>query len=297
MGNIVTKEEFIERSILIHSNKYDYSEVIYVNTKEKVKIFCPEHGFFYQTPNSHLQGKKCAKCAFEQRGIKNRNIIKEKYLKDKKIESLLEKQHGNKYRLVSLETFENYKSKIELNCKQHDNFFDYHEVYYIRPHDKVKIICPYHGAFLQIANGHISGNGCPVCKTSKLERETEKWLKHNKIKYEKQKKFSKCRNIFELPFDFFLPEYNICIECDGKQHNSIENYYEFMNGRGSRKSKETLKEEFFNLQNRDLIKNKFCSDNNIYLLRVPYTKLKNINRFLTTNISSKTYQKSVLLTH
>jgi hypothetical protein len=285
MGSNITTENFIERSKVIHNNKYDYSEVVYVNTVEKVKIFCPEHGFFYQSPNSHLQGKKCAKCAFEQRGIKNRNIIKEKYLKDKKVESLLEKQHGNKYKLISLETFENYKSKIELNCKQHgnffiairqivrgygcpecykeevrlkrqenfikrankihDNFFDYHEVFYIRPHDKVKIICPLHGAFLQVANCHISGSGCPVCKTSKLERETEKWLKHNNIKYKKQKKFSKCRNIFELPFDFFLPEYSICIECDGKQHSSIESYYEFMDGRGSRKSKETLKEEFF----------------------------------------------------
>lgn len=57
-----TKETFIKRAIKTHKDKYNYTYVKYVNSSTKVKIICPKHGDFQQTPNSHLSGKGCPIC-------------------------------------------------------------------------------------------------------------------------------------------------------------------------------------------------------------------------------------------
>ena len=56
-------ENFIETARKIHGDKYDYSKVEYINNSTKVCIICPEHGEFWQTPNKHLSGCGCPKCA------------------------------------------------------------------------------------------------------------------------------------------------------------------------------------------------------------------------------------------
>ena len=58
-----TKEQFVEKAMAIHGDKYDYSKVVYLSSKKKVCIVCPEHGEFWQTPHDHLAGKGCAKCS------------------------------------------------------------------------------------------------------------------------------------------------------------------------------------------------------------------------------------------
>lgn len=62
MSKKLTQDEFIERSIKFHGNKYDYSLVNYINTDTKIKIICPTHGIFYQRPSSHLNGHNCNFC-------------------------------------------------------------------------------------------------------------------------------------------------------------------------------------------------------------------------------------------
>lgn len=57
-----TKEEFIEKARAVHGDKYDYSKVVYVHSDKKVKIICPIHGEFKQTPKSHLYGRGCPEC-------------------------------------------------------------------------------------------------------------------------------------------------------------------------------------------------------------------------------------------
>lgn len=57
-----TKEIFIKDAIKVHENKYDYSKVEYINRDTNVCIICPEHGEFWQTPNSHLSGNGCPEC-------------------------------------------------------------------------------------------------------------------------------------------------------------------------------------------------------------------------------------------
>ena len=58
----LTKEMFITKAKKLHGDKYDYSNVNYINYDNYVKIICPNHGKFLQTPDSHLQGKGCPKC-------------------------------------------------------------------------------------------------------------------------------------------------------------------------------------------------------------------------------------------
>jgi hypothetical protein len=61
-GKILTTREFIKRANKIHSNKYNYSLTVYKNTDSKVKIICPKHGVFLQTPYKHMSGQCCPHC-------------------------------------------------------------------------------------------------------------------------------------------------------------------------------------------------------------------------------------------
>jgi len=58
----LTTEEFIDKAIKIHSSTYDYSKVVYQNTKTAVNIICQKHGEFLQNPVIHLGGSGCPKC-------------------------------------------------------------------------------------------------------------------------------------------------------------------------------------------------------------------------------------------
>lgn len=71
-----TTQEFIENSVKIHGNKYNYSKCNYIGNKNKVCIICPTHGEFLQTPNDHIGGHKCSKCSLSEQ--RNYNL-KEAY--------------------------------------------------------------------------------------------------------------------------------------------------------------------------------------------------------------------------
>ena len=122
-----SKEEFIEKAKEIHGDKYDYSKVVYVNSKTNVCIICYEHGEFWQLPFVHTKGHGCQKCSGCYVPTKEEWIASAR------------KVHGNKY--------------------------DYSKTEYINDKTKVCIICPEHRAFWQIPNSHLSGCGCPNCGT------------------------------------------------------------------------------------------------------------------------------------
>ena len=58
----LTQEQFLQKAIAVHGDKYDYSETIYVKSKEKALFKCREHGIFSQKPNDHLKGRGCPGC-------------------------------------------------------------------------------------------------------------------------------------------------------------------------------------------------------------------------------------------
>ena len=61
----MTTQEWIERAMAVHGNKYDYSKVVYVNQRTNVKIICPVHGLFEQKADSHLRGHGCRLCGLQ----------------------------------------------------------------------------------------------------------------------------------------------------------------------------------------------------------------------------------------
>lgn len=216
----LTKDAFITRAREVHSDKYGYSKVEYVNNSTKVCIICPEHGEFWQRPDSHMNGKGCGECG---------------------------KLILGKSRISTTEEF------ITKAIEVHGDKYDYSKVEYTGCYDKVNIICPIHGEFYQRADYHLSGNGCPKCSESKLERNVRLMLEKNEIKYEPQKTFEWLVYNSNQYLDFFLPDYNIAIECQGEQHFKPIEYF------GG-------EDAFRKRQNLDENKKKLCNENGIKLI-------------------------------
>lgn len=66
----LTQEDFIKRAVIRHSDRYDYSRVVYERSEIPVEIVCKSHGSFYQKPSIHMSGSKCPKCSSEDRASK-----------------------------------------------------------------------------------------------------------------------------------------------------------------------------------------------------------------------------------
>ena len=124
-----TVEKFIEKARSVHGSKYDYSDVVYVNAKTKVRIICRIHGPIDQTPDKHLNGRcGCPSCA------------------------------GN----VASDTV----GFIGKATKVHGFTYDYTKVAYVNNKVPVEIVCREHGSFFQAPCNHLAGKGCPVTFTS-----------------------------------------------------------------------------------------------------------------------------------
>lgn len=118
---------------------------------------------------------------------------------------------------------------------------------------------------------------CPHCSktTSFYEKKVKSFLTENNIKFVLQKRFKECKNIKTLPFDFYIPQYNCCIEVDGEQHFDKERIF----------SRATDKDKEFDLRLKlDNIKTEYCKNNNIKLLRIPYWEFD----------KEETYKKSII---
>jgi very-short-patch-repair endonuclease len=222
---LCTREDsFIKKSKIRHNSKYDYSVVNYKDKYTKVKIICPVHGEFEQAVIYHMRGSGCKSCSDDDKKLDTNTFIE----KSKKI-------HGNKY--------------------------DYSLVKYSGTFNKVKIICETHGEFNLTPNDHINGTkrGCSFCNESTGEKQIAKILKENNIIFNRQQKFDECVNILKLSYDFYLPNYNLCIEYDGIQHFLPIEYFG-----GDKKLKKT--------KINDDIKTNFCIKNDIKLIRIKYTE-------------------------
>jgi len=85
----LSNDDFINKSNLIHNNKYDYHLINYINAHTKIKIICPIHGIFEQTPNKHTSGRGCPFCHESKGENKIKNFLdnnKIKYINQKKFE-------------------------------------------------------------------------------------------------------------------------------------------------------------------------------------------------------------------
>lgn len=294
MNTKLTNKIFIEKSILIHENKYDYLSVDYKNNKTKVKIICPTHGVFEQRPDAHLNGIGCKKCTSDKR---KKNIIE--FINASNI------IHNNKYDYSKV-NYINARTKVKIICPNHgvfeqdpnthtclkhgcprckgqnkttedfinesniihNNKYCYDLTLYVKTTKNVKIICADHGVFEQTPHSHLKGCGCPVCNISKGEDLIKKFLDNNNLKYIWHHSFDDCKNKNVLWFDFYLPENNLCIEFDGIQHYKPIEFFHGIEG---------LKY----IQKNDKIKNKYCVKNGINLIRFKYNEVINFDEIIT----------------
>lgn len=130
----------------------------------------------------------------------------------------------------------------------------------------------------------LAGTGCPKCNESKGENAISSWLDGKIIAYTPQYKFDDCKNILPLPFDFAIfdnkSNLKLLIEYDGEMHfKSID----FFGG----------DEKFKERQSNDRIKDQYCEQNNIPLLRIPYWKFDNIEKILDKELKKYNLIKSV----
>lgn len=140
---------------------------------------------------------------------------------------------------------------------------------------KVKCGCCGNMFVTSLASIKNSNGRCYSCghKISEGEEKIKEFLDANNIEYIREKRFSDCKYKKTLPFDFYLPKNTYCIEFDGIQH------YKITHGND---------EEHLKLvQKRDSIKTKYCKDNNIKLIRIPYWDFKNIDTILTKELIEK----------
>lgn len=179
----LTTEEFIERSKEKHGNKYDYSKVEYKNAKTKICIICPEHGEFWQSASEHMYGQGCPICGKEKCAL-SRKKSTEKFIEDAR------KVHGDRY---------TYEHCVYKGC-----------------YKPVKITCPIHGDFKQIASYHLCGNGCQKCGAtcSKAEEEIHEFLK-SILPSKTEIKTHERKLLPGREIDIYIPEKKFAIEFDG----------------------------------------------------------------------------------
>ena len=220
----LTTEEFIERAKKIHGDKYDYSKAKYINNITPICIICSVHGEFWQTPIHHLRGCDCPKCSKINGSLKQRLNTNDFIEKAKKV-------HGDKY--------------------------DYSKVKYTTTNKKVCIVCSEHGKFWQEASSHLRGCGCPVCKESKLEKLTRETLLNSDIEFIEHCNKKILKWLEKQHLDFYLPKYNIGIECQGIQHYKRDTLF----GKNGK---------FDDIKKRDKKKKILCKENGVKLIYIQY---------------------------
>lgn len=212
----LTTDSFIEKSKLIHGDRYNYRLVKYgKNNVEKVEIICSVHGLFKQGSMAHLKGQGCPKCC------DNTKRTIEEFINESRL------VHGDKY--------------------------IYDKTVYTNKRNLVTITCPTHGDFQQKAESHIDGYGCKVCRESKLEKKVRIFLTDKKIEYEYQKKFPDLRDKFPLSIDFYLPNEKIAIECNGIQHYESIDYFGGTRRFKAQQRKDQIKVDYCKKENITLI--------------------------------------------
>lgn len=120
-----------------------------------------------------------------------------------------------------------------------------------------------------LKSGHTSSCGC---LNSYIESVCKLYFDEIKTKYISQHTYDDCKYKQQLKFDFYLPDYNCCIEFDGLHHFEPATF-------GGR-SIEQAEKDFEEIQIKDEIKNNYCQNNNIKLIRIPYWKFKDYKNIL-----------------
>ena len=311
---MISEEEWILRFKKIHGDKYIYYEFnIHNSSKQKIRITCPKHGDFYQTPKEHYKGKGCYKCGKESMA-KTQSLTTEECINRFKL------KHGDKYDYSKVSYVKENK-KVLIGCKNHENIFwfyqtpiihwkgsgcpectalnggrrktkeefinkskelnndkyDYSLVNYINNKIPIKLICKKHNyTFEQTPCNHLNlKQGCPLCRESLGEKEIKNFLENNNISFEIQKTY---KELYDKNIKAKL-RYDFYLP----KYNLLIEYNGIQHYKFQKYFQKNIN-NFYKQKHHDWLKRKYAMDNNINLLIISYKEIKNINKILEENL-------------
>lgn len=239
--------DFIKLARKVHGDKYDYSQTeIPKRNADKITIICPEHGQFRQFAWLHLSGSGCPECV----GYPNRKT---------------REQRENEFIQKARDLF--------------GDKFDYSKVHYVNNDTNVTLTCKeHHIEFETSPDTHLRGSGaCPMCTRSIGEAKIYGYLSRHKIKFFTQHKIEHnnplCKRQY-LVVDFYIPEYNVVIEYNGKQHYQ---HVEFFHSDGF-----TLEDQ--KIRDNTLVD--ILTSKGIRLLTIKYNKIDEIDDILNRELGT-----------
>lgn len=230
-------EKFVEEVQILHPDITVIGK--YVNSNTKIEFMCSKGHVWKSAPANILSGCSCPFCKGEKISA-HKFKTHEQFLKDV-IDAGID--------VTVLGIYESARKHVLCRCNKCNHEW---------------MITP---------NNLLRGFGCPKCIKSKGEQAVEKYLNEHNIIFETQKRFKDCVDKKPLPFDFYLPDYNLCIEYQGAQH------YIATRRMGD-------EEQLVYRQKHDRIKREYCRDKGINLLEIPYTNLNSVSQILTDVIST-----------
>lgn len=239
----LTTEEVIRRLKTVHP-EYDYSETVYVRNDVPIVVICPKHGRFETTYTRLYSGYGCPTCGRERTISSNTYTIEEIQEMIKPIQNSLDEIDYSTYKNLKIET---------------------------------RFICSKHGEYWMPMGDYLHGHRCPKCKSSKLENEIRQLLTDKNIEFIEQ---YRCDWLGLQSLDFYLPKYNIAIECQGQQHFFPVDF-------GS-KGDNYANERFEYTKQLDENKLKLCTEHGINIIyysnlgiEYPYNVIENKEELLT----------------
>lgn len=212
------------------------------NSNTRAYYECHKHGIHNSKIYSLLLGFGCPDCAYEEKGMKNRLSVEQ-------IEEEIARYGGV---WVNKEDYKGWSVK------------------------NLQILCPICGRpFTTSYNSFVKHGGqfcaeCSKCK-SKGEKSISTYLENKNIVFITEYRISNCKDKYSLPFDFYLPDFNVCIEFHGVQHYESVDYF------GG-------KVTFYRQKKHDNIKSNYCKNNNIKLIIIPYWDFPNIESILNNEL-------------
>ena len=306
-----TKKDFEDK----YFSKFPDSQIKvlgeYITAKTKIECKCKKCNYEWSpTPDNLMSGKGCPKC--------NNNSGLKKTTQEFKDEYYSKYPNSN---TIIIGEYKGARTKIKCKCKKcsyewetnpdtllrgsggcykctghiakttQDFIKEYQEKFpnsnisiigeYIKENIPIKCKCNICNNEWETTTPHrlLNGCGCNKCSNSKGNNIIKDILNSNNIEFIEEMKFEDCKGKGYLRYDFFLPKYNIIIEYDGEQHFTATSFYGGQDG-------------FEQRIEYDNIKNNYCKDNNILLLRIPckYKPTKHKNKIEKIILSfTKTY--------
>lgn len=241
--SLETRNEQLKRT---NPNLRIESEILEKGKPVKFRCMVCQHVWETSRPHIYYSGRSiCPRCAKRSAYLKMRKTDQE----------FRDEMKNHLPHIIPIDEYVNGTTPIRFYCTKHN-------VYYTKTPNQV--LC--------------NKNGCPKCVPKYAENSVADVLDEFGVEYIREYTFEECRDKYKLPFDFYLPEYNVAVEYDGEDHYMPIN----RNGRGEKVSVDKLKYT----QHHDKIKNDYCVANGVGLIRIPYWEKNNLEEFIRQQLST-----------